>query len=392
MALDIPAVQAALRADGLDGWLLFDFYGSNPIATSLVGLAGSGKLTTRRWFYLIPREGEPRGLVHAIEHDVLDGVPGMKLTYSGRHELAQGLDRLLEGIGRLAMEYSPDCEIPYVSRVDAGTVDAVRRRVADVVSSGDLAQRFEARWSDRQLASHRDASDRLHRIKDRTFEFLADELRRGRPVTESTLQQQMMAWFAEERLVTDAPPVVAAEENARLPHYSPDAHSRPIHRDELVLVDLWGKLADPGSVFADITWMGFTGARVPEPYARAFAVVREARDAAIQLVECATREGRELHGWEVDRWARDVVEAAGFGPYFIHRTGHNLGEQVHGNGVHLDDYETHDTRRLLPGTGFTIEPGLYFETFGVRTEVNMYVGAGDAWVTGDRQVEIATLG
>lgn len=392
MPLDLPAVQAALRADALDGWLLYDFHGANPIAAGLVGLAGSGQMTTRRWYYLIPSQGEPRGLVHAIERSVLDALPGTKVPYAGRRQLETGLDGLLGGVRRVAMEYSPHCAIPYVSRVDAGTVELVRQRGVEVVSSGDLVQRFEARWDDRQLQSHVEASARLYRIKDRAFNAIGERLSKHAPTTELDIQRLMTAWFAEEGLITDSAPVVAAQEHAALPHYSPDArHNRPIGRDEVILLDLWGKLKDPGSVFADITWVGFTGPHVPEPYARAFAVICQARDAAIELVREAARDGRELRGWEVDRRARGVIEDAGFGEYFIHRTGHSLGEQVHGNGVHMDDYETHDDRRLLPGTGFTIEPGVYFDSFGVRTEINMYFGAGEALVTGAAQTEIVAL-
>jgi Xaa-Pro aminopeptidase len=393
MLFDVPAVQQALTADRLDGWLLYDFHGSNPIAAALAGLAGgSGKLTTRRWYYLIPASGAPRGLVHAIERHNLDGLPGTKEAYAGRRELEAGLRRLLDGCQRVAMEYSPQGAIPYVSRVDAGTLEAVRSLGVDVVSSGDLVQRFEASWNPAALASHRAASERLYRIKDRAFEAIRAGIRERGGSDEYELQQRMMAWFADENLVTDSPPVVAAMENAGNPHYlpSPDAH-RPIRGDELVLLDLWGKLREDGAVFADITWVGFTGSSVPDEFSRAFAAIRDGRDAAIQLVRAAARERRDLRGWQVDRAAREVIERAGYGKAFIHRTGHSLGETVHGNGVHMDDYETHDDRRLLPGTGFTIEPGVYFDRFGVRTEINMFYGDGEACVTGPAQTEIVTI-
>jgi Xaa-Pro dipeptidase len=393
MLFDVPAVQRALAADRLDGWLLYDFHGSNPIAATLAGLAGSsGKLTTRRWYYLIPASGAPRGLVHAIERHNLDGLPGTKEAYAGRRELEAGLKRLLDGCQRVAMEYSPQGAIPYVSRVDAGTFEAVRSLGVDVVSSGDLVQRFEASWSVEALGSHRAASERLYRIKDRAFEALRESIRERGASDEYELQQKMMEWFADEGLVTDSPPVVAAMENAGNPHYlpSPDAH-RSIRTNELVLLDLWGKLPVGGAVFADITWVGFTGSSVPAEFSQAFAAIRDGRDAAIQLVQGAARERRDLRGWQVDRAAREVIERAGYGKAFIHRTGHSLGETVHGNGVHMDDYETHDDRRLLPGTGFTIEPGVYFDRFGVRTEINMYYGDGEASVTGPAQTEIVTV-
>jgi Xaa-Pro dipeptidase len=390
MTLPIPAVQQALKNDGLDGWLLYDFHGSNPIARRLTDLASSSKLSTRRWYYLVPSEGAPRGLVHAIERHNLDGLPGEKQPYAGREQLAAGLKNLLRGMKRVAMEYSPGNAIPYVSRVDAGTVEAVRQLGVDVVSSGDLIQRFEAVWSDEALATHRAASERLYRIKDRAFEMVRERLARG--VNEYEVQQAMVRWFGEEGLVSESAPCVSAQENAGNPHYQATAAShRPINPGELVLLDLWGKLPTPGAVFADITWMGFTGPAVPETYAKAFDAARAGRDAGVELVKSAAREGRELRGYEVDRATRDVIERAGYGAQFIHRTGHSLGEDVHGNGVHMDDYETHDERRLIPGTGFTIEPGIYTAEFGVRTEINMFVGERSAEVTGPMQAEIVTL-
>jgi Xaa-Pro dipeptidase len=370
MALPISAVQQALKKDGLDGWLLYDFHGSNPIATRLTDLAASSKLATRRWSYLVPAEGAPRGLVHAIERHNLDALPGDKRPYSGREQLASGLKDLLRGMKRVAMEYSPGNAIPYVSRVDAGTVEAV--------------------WSDEALQTHRAASERLYRIKDRAFQLVKE--RAGRGLTEFEVQQAMVGWFGDEGLISSSEPCVSAQENAGNPHYQPTAAaSRAIGTNELALLDLWGKLPTPGAVFADITWMGFTGAVVPDTYVRAFAAARDGRDAGIALVEQAAREGRELRGYEVDRATRDVIERAGYGAQFIHRTGHSLGEEVHGNGVHMDDYETHDERRIIPGTGFTIEPGIYTPEFGVRTEINMFVGDGSAEVTGPMQTEIVTL-
>jgi Xaa-Pro aminopeptidase len=392
MALPVPAVQRALEEDGLDGWLLYDFNGSNPIAARLSGLASSGKMTTRRWYYLVPAKGAPRGLVHKIERHNLDHLPGEKRAYAGREELASGLRELLGGVRRVAMEYSPRNAIPYVSRVDGGTVEAVRETGVEVCSSGDLVQRFEAVWSDAALTTHQRASDSLYRIKDRAFDLVRAHLADAKPLTEFDVQSAMLTWFEEEGLISDSSPAVSAQENAGNPHYHP---SRDVHRairpGELLLLDLWGKLQTPGAVFADITWMGFTGPKVPAEYAKAFAAVREGRDAAVDLVQTAVRAGREIRGFEVDRACRAVVERAGFGREFIHRTGHSLGETVHGNGVHMDDYETHDDRRLLPGTGFTIEPGVYTDRYGVRTEINMFVDEREARVTGPAQQEIVIL-
>jgi Xaa-Pro aminopeptidase len=392
MPFDVAEVQRALASEGIDGWLLYDFHGSNPIARSVVGLDGGNKLTTRRWYYLLPAAGEPRALVHAIESGTLDHLPGRKLVYAGREQLERQLRALLEGCRRVAMEYSPDCAIPYVSRVDAGTIELVKHCGAEVVSSGDLVQRFEAVWSAAAYETHRAASERLYRIKDRAFEYVGQRLGAGQPAAEHEVQQKMMEWFREEGLITTSPPIVAAQEHAGDPHYGPTAERpRQLARDELLLLDLWGKLPGPGTVYADITWMGYTGRRVPDEFARPFAVICAARDAAVSIVEEGARTGADVRGWQVDRAAREVIDRAGFGKQFVHRTGHSLGEEVHGNGVHMDDYETHDDRRLIPGTGFTIEPGIYTDRFGVRTEINMFVGTREATVTGPRQTEIVTL-
>lgn len=393
MALDVPAIQASLKTEGLDGWLFYDFHGSNPIAARLVGTAGSGKMATRRWFYLVPAAGEPRGLVHAIERRTLDAVPGVKTAYAGRRQLDEELTRLLSGVKRVAMEYSPDCAIPYVSRVDGGTIEAVRRRGVEVRSSGDLVQRFEACWDERALESHREASAALYRVKDRAFESVARRVRDGVATTEYEIQQQMAGWFRDEGLVSDSPPVVAAQENAGNPHYLPtESTHRRIGPNELLLLDLWAKQdRNPSAVYADITWVGFTGRTVPREVGDVFDAVRAARDAGAALAQDAARERKDLRGWQVDRAARDVLEKAGYGDHILHRTGHNLGRDVHGNGVHMDDYESHDDRRLLPGTGFTVEPGLYFESFGVRSEINLFFGEGEAVVTGPAQTEIVKL-
>lgn len=392
MALQIPDVQRALKEDGLDGWLLYDFHGSNPIARRLTGLDEQGKMTTRRWYYLIPVQGEPRKLVHAIESFNLDHLPGTKTVYSQRESLATGLKTILNGAQRVAMEYSPGNAIPYVSRVDAGTVEAVRATGTDVASSGDLIQRFEAIWSDEALQTHRAASDILYSVKDRAFAMVREARAARRTITEVDVQEAMLGWFAEEGLETDAPPNVSVQENAGNPHYMPDrSHDRRVGDNEILLLDLWGKLPKPGAVFADITWVGFTGSSVPDRYVKAFHAARDGRDAAVALVKRATTEGRELRGFEVDRACRDVLERAGFGSAFIHRTGHSLGTDVHGNGVHMDDFETHDERRLIPGTGFTIEPGVYTPEFGVRTEINMFIGQGEALVTGPMQTEFVLL-
>jgi Xaa-Pro dipeptidase len=391
--LDLPAIRAALKEDRVDGWLLYDFRGLNPIAADLTGvLRQGGHMATRRWYYLIPAEGEPRGLVHAIEPNGLAHLPGTTQRYAGREQLDAELRRLLAGLGRVAMEYSPRCAIPYVSRVDAGTVECVRQCGVEVVSSGDLVQRFSAVWKDFQIDTHLAASGALHRVKDRAFAAVAHRISEGAATTEYDIQQLMAGWFRDEGLISDSEPMVSVQENAGNPHYLPTAqHSRAIGRDELVLLDLWGKLDRRGAVYADITWVGFTGSAIPSRQAKAFAAAARARDAAVALVQERARARQDVRGWEVDRAASTVLREAGYGAQILHRTGHSLGETVHGTGVNMDDYETHDDRRLLPGTGFTIEPGVYFPDFGIRTEINMIVRAGSAEVSGPLQSAILTL-
>lgn len=386
----VPAVQDALRVDGLDGWLLYDFHGSNPIAQRLAGL--EGRHTTRRWFYFIPRTGTPRRLVHAIESAVLDALPGETFVYAGRQQLADRLAEVIAGARRVAMEYSPLCAIPYVSRVDAGTAELVRSCGAELVSSGDLVGRFEAAWDPAAIDTHRRASEALYRIKDRAFAFIGERMARGVPVRELEVQARMMAWFEEEGLITDSAPIVAVQEHAGDPHYAPDERtSRMVDPGNLVLLDLWGKFPTPDAVYADITWTGVAG--TPTAWmTQVFSIVAAARDAALARVATAAAAGQDVRGWQVDRAARDVIDAAGFGPQFVHRTGHSLGTNVHGNGVHMDDYETHDDRRLLEGTGFTIEPGIYLSEFGIRTEINVVVGARDARATGPVQQALVRIG
>lgn len=390
MSLPIEAIQRALIEDGLDGWLLYDFHGSNPIAQRLAGL--EGRHVTRRWFYFIPRTGTPQRLVHAIESAVLDGQPGDTHRYAGRHQLEAGIAAIIGGARRVAMEYSPRCAIPYVSRVDAGTIELVRACGVEVVSSGDLVGRFEAAWDASAIATHHRASDALYRIKDRAFAFIAERLAAGVAVRELEVQARMLEWFDAETLVTDAAPIVAVQEHTGDPHYAPTpATSRAIEPGNLVLLDLWGKLQQADAVYADITWTGIAGAPTAE-MERVFRIVAEARDAALARVQTAVRSGEAIRGWEVDRAARDVIGQASYGERFVHRTGHSLGTNVHGNGVHMDDFETHDDRRLLTGTGFTIEPGIYLPAFGVRSEINVVVTATGAPATGPLQTALVRLG
>ena len=388
---DIKAIQSELRTAGLDGWLFYDFHHRDPIAQRVLGLPAEG-MATRRWFYLIPARGEPRKLVHCIESGALDNLPGQKLVYAGQDELRKNLSRLLGRAKKVAMQYSPRNAIPYVSMVDAGTVELVRSLGCKVVSSADLVQQFEACWTPEQFESHLDAGRVIDRITQEAFAEAARCVRSKTPLAEYDLQQWILQQFRANSLVVDEAPIVAVGPHAGDPHYEPKpGSSAPIREGDLLLLDIWGKCSAPGSVYYDITWMGFLGARVPQKYAKIFLIVREARDRAVAFVQDAGAAGREIRGWQVDGIAREVIRKAGYAKYFVHRTGHNIGQEVHGNGANMDGLETRDIRRIIPHTCFSVEPGIYLPEFGVRSEVNVYIEEGRARVTGPVQTEILAL-
>lgn len=379
----LAEVQAALRAECLDGWLLYDFHGINPIAQRVLGIP-HGRVITRRWACFVPARGHPRWLVHAIERDAFAGIAEAPVTYVSWQEWRQGLRALLDSARRVAMEISPAAAIPTVSRVDAGTVDLVRSLGVDVVSSADLVQVAEAVWSKDQLASHRQAARALIAIKDLAFALVRERLANEQPITEVDVQRFIMEMFAEEGLSTDHPPIVAVNEHAASPHYVPTPETdTPIRPGDVLLIDLWAKEQRADAVYADITWVAYVGDEVPPRVQEVFDVVRRARDAAVTLVRERLAAGEPVYGYEVDDAARRVITEAGFGPYFIHRTGHSLGVEVHGNGVNMDNLETQDRRRLISGIGFTIEPGVYLpdEGFGIRLEIDCYVSKGELEIT-----------
>jgi Xaa-Pro aminopeptidase len=388
--MNIAEIQKALTAAELDGWLLFDFHEINPIARRVAGL-GDRHMITRRWFGLLPAKGEPTWLHSAIEAHVFEGLPGSRVAYVGWRELESHLKGLLTNHKRVAMEYSPGGAIPYVSRVDAGTLEIVRSCGVEVVSSADLVQFFEARWSPEALASHRRAARHLDEIVVRTFNEVAQAVGSGRTPTEHEIQRFMLDGFRERSLVTE-PPIVAVNANAGNPHYEPtEKGSAPIRSGDLLLLDLWARENSESAVFADITWMGFVGRTVPTRYEDVWKAVAGARDAAIQYVQETVKSGKILRGCDVDDVARAVIQDRGYGRFFIHRTGHNVGREVHGNGANLDNLETRDERRLIPGTGFTIEPGIYLPEYGIRSEVNLYVSEKAAEVTTSVQDRITPI-
>ncbi len=376
-------IQRSLQAECLDGWLLYDFHGLNPIAHRVLGIPPE-RVITRRWACFIPAHGQPRWLVHAIEQDAFVGLAEQPATYISWQEWREGLRRLLGSARRVAMEISPAGAIPTVSRVDAGTVDLVRSLGVDVVSSADLVQVAEAVWSEEQLASHRRAARVLMSIKDLAFALVRERLANGQSVTEVSVQRFILDMFEEEGLVTDHPPIVAVNAHAASPHYVPTPETdTPIWPGDFLLIDLWAKERAPQGVYADITWVAYVGEEVPARVQEVFDVVLRARDAAVALARERLAAGEPVYGYEVDDAARAVIRDAGLGEYFIHRTGHSLGADVHGNGVNMDNLETQDRRRLIPGVGFTIEPGVYLpqEGFGVRLEIDCYVGEDGLEIT-----------
>jgi Xaa-Pro aminopeptidase len=389
--MNLAAIQEAIREQGLDGWLFYDHHRRDPLAYRILGI-DPGQTPTRRWYYLIPAAGQPLALVHQIERFILDQLPGVKIVYSSWTTQAEGLGKLLSGRRRVAMQYSPNCAIFYVSMVDAGTVELVRSFGTEVVSSADLVQPFEARWSREALESHLEAGRRVDEIRRRAFQFAGEKLRGGDRITEFRVKQFILEAFGAAGLVTDHGPIVAVNENASNPHYEPAAEgSREIAAGDVLLVDMWAKLDRPGSVYYDITWTGYCGPAEPESVRTVFEVVREARDRAVRRVEDAVRTGEVIRGFQVDDACRNYIEQEGYGEYFVHRTGHSIGEDVHGSGANMDNLETHDDRRIIPWTCFSVEPGIYLRDFGVRSEVNVFVGEKEARVTGEKQERLVMV-
>lgn len=390
---DLASIQSAIRQQGLDGWLLYDFRGLNVLARRVLGI-GAQAILSRRWFYFVPAQGEPRKLVHRIESGALDAFPGKKQIYLRWQELEAGLRELLSGAKRVAMEYVPRNANPYVSRVDAGTVELVRSFGIDVVSSGDLVQQFEATWSDAQWQMHLEAARHTNSAYDAAFGFIAERVRKTGSVRETEVQKVILDHFAAHKMLTDHPPIVGVGPHSGDPHYAPgEGSDGEIKKGEFVLVDLWAKLDQPDAVYSDLTRTGFVGDSVPEAFTKVFKIVAAARDAAIQTVRDAFAAKKPLQGWQVDQAARDVIDKAGYGAYFVHRTGHSIGQETHGNGANMDNLETHEERRVLPRTCFSVEPGIYLPEFGVRSEVNVFVDAAEkVHVTGgELQTEIVPI-
>jgi len=388
--MNLSAIQAALRDRNIDAWLFYDHHHRDPIAYRVLGLPTS-LMVTRRWFYLIPAQGEPVKLVHKIEAGHLDSLPGSKHQYAGWQELFDKIKILLSDYRDIAMQYSPNNLVFTVSLVDAGTVDIIRGLGKNVVSAADLIAQFEATWTDEQIQTHFAARDAIDNITTAAFAEIGRRVRNG-GTTEHAMQQWFLEAFRRDHLVTDDPPVVAVNGNSGNPHYEPHAEgSAPIRQGDFVLLDVWAKKNTPGAVYYDITWTGYVGKAPSDKQRAIFQVVRDARDAGVQTVLNATAAGEPIAGWQVDRATRDHINKAGYGDYFIHRTGHSIGTEVHSNGANMDDLEIHDERQILPNSCFSIEPGIYLPEFGVRSEVNVLVRPNRAEVTGKIQREIVII-
>ena len=390
--MNLESIQHELQKARLDGWLFFDHHERDPLAYRVLGLKLPGHVT-RRWYYFIPARGEPRGLTHQVEPHILDSLPGTKIPYARWQEQETGLRKLLQGASTVAMQYSPRCAVPYVANVDAGTVEWIRALGVEVVSSAELIQIFEATWTPAQLEMHLEAGRRVDLIRHEAFAHIQQATRAGQPLDEFGVQQFVMRRFQERGLVTNCPPIVGANVNAADSHYAPpERGSAPIRRGGLVLLDLWARLdGEPEAVYYDITWMAYCGDEVPARMQDAFSVVVGARDAGIRLVQEAAATGRTLRGFEVDDAVSGYIASRGMVQCIRHRTGHSIGREVHGVGANMDNMETHDERPVIPWTCFSIEPALYLGDFGVRTEINLFVGQHEAQVTGEMQTEYVRL-
>lgn len=391
--VDIAAIQQALKKENLDGWLFYHFHGNDPLGSTILKLPDS-HFVSRRWFYLIPAEGRPIKLVHRIEMDALDDVPGEEMVYLGWRELESKLKEILASQKKLAMQYSEGNAIPYISRVDAGTIELVRSAGCEVVSSANLVQMFEARWSGKQLQSHMHAVSNLRSIVFEAFACIAESVGSNQRVTEYDIQEFISQRFRDLGMVSNSPCIVAVNEHSGRPHYQPTVeHHSEIKMGDFVLLDIWAKLKDPSdAVYADITWTGFVGEKVPAKYSEIFGIVAGARDAAVTFIRDAVSKGKSIAGAEVDDVARNYITQRGYGDKFVHRTGHSIGLEVHANGANIDNLETRDNRRLIPNTCFSIEPGIYLPEFGVRSEIDVFIGTNEVVIGGQPiQTEVVPI-
>jgi Xaa-Pro aminopeptidase len=389
--MQLEKIQEQIRNQNLDGWLFFDHHLRDPLAYRVLGLPTT-PVPTRRWYYFIPASGEPRGMEHRIERNMLGGLPGDRIPYSSWTEQVEALRKITGGHGRVAMQYSPMCAVPYVSMVDGGTVELVRSVGVEVVSSAELIQHFEARWTPEALELHLEAARRADLVRAAAFALIHERTRNQVPLQEVEVKNFVREGFAKAGMVTDHGPIVGCNANASNPHYEPTEEvTSPIRPGDWVLLDMWCKMDQPGAPYYDITWTAYCGDHPPDKIREVFGIVVAARDAAIERVIDAKAAGYPLRGFEVDDSCRAVIATSGYGEWFTHRTGHSIGVEVHGNGANMDNLETHDERLVAPWTCFSIEPGIYLADFGVRSEIDMFVGETEARVTGEIQREMALL-
>jgi Xaa-Pro aminopeptidase len=389
--MELSAIQQEIRKQKLDGWLFFDHHLRDPLAYRVLGLHVA-KGPTRRWYYMIPAQGEPLGMEHRIERGQLGSLPGERIAYSTWNEQLAAVRRLTAGMKRIAMQYSPMCAVPYVSNVDAGTIELVRSLGVEVATSAELIQIFEARWTPQGLESHLEAGRRVDRVRAAAFDLIRERTRNRAPLQEVEVKDFVRAEFEKAGMITDSGPIVGANANASNPHYEPSAETTsPIRRGDWVLLDMWAKLDQPDATYYDITWTAFCGDNPTDEMRNVFGVVTGGRDAGIARVKETIAAGKDLRGFEVDDAVRGFIDSRGYGSFFTHRTGHSIGQEVHGNSANMDNFETHDERQVMPWSCFSIEPGVYLPAFGVRSEINMFVGEGEARVTGEIQREMALL-
>jgi Xaa-Pro aminopeptidase len=391
--MDLQKMQTAIKSLGIDGWLFFDFHNRDHLGLKILGIDPHA-MSTRRWYYFIPAIGEPVKLAHRVEPTKLDSLPGNKIMYSSWQELQTNLKDILGKPSRIAMQYSPMNAIPYVSITDGGTIDLVKSLGHEIFSSADLVQQFEALLDKKTIKSHFEAGKLIDKILDEAFDEVRKSLRSKKYKTEYEIEQFIEKRFKANDLITDDPLIVGTNSHPANPHFAPTPKNcRRIKPGDKLLIDLWAKFDRPGSIYYDITWCAFVGDDPPEDYVKAFHVVRDARRAGFKFLSERLNAGKQVAGWEVDDVCRNVVKENGYGQYFTHRTGHSIGEEVHGNGANIDNFETQDTRLLVPGCLFSLEPGIYFEgKMGVRSELNVFIDRSNkAAVTGREQEELVLI-
>ncbi len=382
-SIDLKRMQSEIQKEGLDGWLFYDFRGTDPLGLKILKFS-SEMLKTRRWYYLIPAKGEPKKLCHKIETGSLDHLPGNnKVLYLSWKELEIKLKEMLSNCKKIAMQYSPNNIIPYVSKVDAGTYNLISSYGIEIVSSANLVQSFEACMTSDEIKSHLEAGKSIRDIIDRAFKEIGDSLSSGRGTDEYAIQQFICAEFEKEGMQLEEEPIVAVNGHAGNPHYGPtkEKHSR-IEKNNLVLLDVFARKKGEQSIWADYTWMGYTGSDIPEKIVKVFNIVRDARDKAYNFIKNSLKARKEIYGWQVDDAARNHISENGYGDYFIHRTGHSIGRILHGNGVNIDNLETKDERKIVDGLCFSIEPGIYLKDFGIRSEIDVYIEGNEAKISG----------